>query len=134
MDYNTISKIPEAFSKHPIRTMLIIFIMALIAILAMFFSGYFSELGNRAASGSGTENKAGHDIQVGEIKTGDQSPVIVGDHATITYGASPAVVDDLRKTLNLKDKVIERFRSDDTKVFLRFYHIKFPNREDLQYG
>ena len=41
------------------------------------------------------EPSAGH--QIGDINTGDQRPVIVGDKVTITYGVSPVVFDDLRK-------------------------------------
>ena len=47
--------------------------------------------------------------QIKQSTTGDQSPAVVskGD-VTITYGVSQEVVDDLRKTLKLNNKQIER--------------------------
>ncbi len=108
MDFNTLKKILESFQKHPKRTILILCIMVLVTISTMFFSGFFSELGKKTASDRGAKSQEAPRTQIGQIKTGDQSPVIVGDKATITYGVSQAVVDDLRKTLNFKDGVIER--------------------------
>ena len=105
MDFNTINKIIDSFQKRPRRTILIISLVAVFAIIGVVFGGYLSELGKKFATDNGTISKAEPSIQIGEVKTGDQSQVYVGSKVIIS-GVSPKVVTELSKTLNLK--VIER--------------------------
>jgi len=105
MDFNTIDKILDSFQKHPKRTILILCLIVLIALSAVFLKSYIGQLGKNAASDSGEGKKASTGIQIGEIKTGDRSQVIVGNKVIIS-GVSPKVIEELSKTLNLK--VIER--------------------------
>jgi tetratricopeptide (TPR) repeat protein len=109
MDFNKLDEIFDSFNKRPKRTILIICIMALLASFTVYLNSYFGELGKKAASDSGAEKKQTTGISIGEIKTGDQGSVIVGDQVTITYnGVSQAVVNDLQRSLNLKDKELAR--------------------------
>jgi len=108
MDFKTITVLIDSFKKHPIGTILAIFIMIIVAISAMFFSGFFTELGKKTAFDSGKQEKTHHSIQTGDIKTGDQAQIFLGSNVSIS-GVPHEVVDDLRNTINLKDSVIQTF-------------------------
>ena len=109
MDFNTLDKALNSFKKRPKRTVVILCIMVLIAILFAFLNGYFGKLGEGAAVDDGAENPQTTGTLVDKIKTGDQSSVILGDGTKITYNGVPqAVVNDLQKALNLKDTTIAR--------------------------
>lgn len=107
MDFNALNKIYDSIQKHPKRTMIILCIMALIFFSGVFLKTYIGELGKRAASDSKAEKKVVSEIQIGEIKTGYQSPIIVGDKATITYGVSQTVLERLLKILDEKNVAME---------------------------
>jgi hypothetical protein len=87
MDYNTIDKIITSFRKHPIRTILIVFIMALVAISAMFLNSYLSELGKGAASNIEAERKKQNNsasdsipsVHIEQNTKGDKSPAVVSN-------------------------------------------------------
>ena len=87
MDFNTIDKIIDSFRKHPIRTLLIVFVMAIIALSAMFLNSYLSEMGKGAASNTEAEIKK-HDksasdsitsVHIQQKTEGDQSPAVVSN-------------------------------------------------------
>lgn len=87
MDYDTIDKIIKSFRKHPIRTLLIVFIIAIVAISAMFLNSYLSELGKGAASNIEAErkkqNKSASDsipsVHIEQNTKGDKSPAVVSN-------------------------------------------------------
>jgi tetratricopeptide (TPR) repeat protein len=70
-----------------------------------------------------SENSNGTNIQIDQIKTGDQSQVFVGSKVIIS-GVSPKVIEELSKTLNLK--VIERLLKnlDEKDVALQDRDVK----------
>ena len=128
MDFNTLDKALNSFKKRPKRTILILCIMVLIAILFAGLIGYCGKLGERAAVDNGAENPQTTGTLVDKIKTGDQSSAILGEGTKITYNGVPqAVVNDLQKALNLKDTAIERLLKtlDEKDVALEDRKSKF---------
>jgi tetratricopeptide (TPR) repeat protein len=89
--------------------------MVLIALSAVFFGGYLSELGKKLAPDNGAKGKAEPGIQIDQIKTGDQSKVFVGSQVTI-LGVPQEVVQRLLKNLEEKDVAIEELDASLQKL------------------
>jgi tetratricopeptide (TPR) repeat protein len=108
MGFDDIEKILEAMKTNPSQTFVIVCIIVVVAMATFFLKNYLSEKGKKAASGKrGGEKQPDSGVHIGDIKTHNQSPVIVGDNPTITYGVPQSVVDRLLKTIEEKDFAIE---------------------------
>ena len=132
MDTKIIDFIFKSFIKRPKLTILVLpfLVLGIVMVTLGYFytDGYFGEMGKQDASDNGTGKKVATGTQIDEIKTGDKSPVVLGDNATINYyDVSPAVVDDSRKRFNLDDRVLERLLKtlDEKDVAIKDRDAKF---------
>jgi hypothetical protein len=72
MDFNTIDKIPDSFQNRPQRTILILSIVAVVALIGVLFSGCLSDLGKHKKTIACYEKALADDLRV----YGEQHPEV----------------------------------------------------------
>ncbi len=127
MKIEDVQRIFDSISSNPTETIILILIL-IISIVGIYLKSYLRETAKKDASDGDAEKKQATDTSIGKIHTGRQRPAITVHKATLTYsGVSKTVVNDLLKSLNLKDRELARLLKtlDEKDVAVEDRDVKF---------